>query len=368
MLRYGWRWPSRSSPHMPAPLNRGPHVSPRPASSTRSAALREANGINGARIYAGQTLRIPGGSAPAATQQVAAKQKKPQAARSYRVRAGDTLSHIAARHATTVDALRKANRINGSRVVVGQTLTLPGNPAAKPKTASQRRQAGSSSGRQAAPGTDYRVKQADTLSDIAKAHGISVQQIRAANPKLTSNRIIAGSTIKIPGGSQPSRNEHRVGNTFAGRSYAPEVTRAAQRNKNTLMSRQVPGRDQMRSIIRNAAVAHGVDPKLALAVAYHESGFNMQAVSPANAVGAMQVIPSSVNWASSMAGRKLDALNPQDNATAGVLVLKSVIGATDNEDDAIAAYYQGLSSVRKNGMYADTKKYVANVKALKSRF
>jgi len=34
----------------------------------------------------------------------------------------------------------------------------------------------------------------------------------------------------------------------------------------------------------------------------------------------------------------------------------------------VAGYYQGLSSVRKNGMYSDTKRYVANVLYLKHRF
>ncbi len=34
----------------------------------------------------------------------------------------------------------------------------------------------------------------------------------------------------------------------------------------------------------------------------------------------------------------------------------------------MAAYYQGLRSVRERGMYPDTKRYVDNVLALKGRF
>ena len=34
----------------------------------------------------------------------------------------------------------------------------------------------------------------------------------------------------------------------------------------------------------------------------------------------------------------------------------------------IAAYYQGLSSVRKNGMYPDTRRYVVNVQTLMNRY
>jgi hypothetical protein len=34
----------------------------------------------------------------------------------------------------------------------------------------------------------------------------------------------------------------------------------------------------------------------------------------------------------------------------------------------VAAYYQGLRSVRERGMFPDTRRYVANVMALKARF
>jgi hypothetical protein len=35
---------------------------------------------------------------------------------------------------------------------------------------------------------------------------------------------------------------------------------------------------------------------------------------------------------------------------------------------AIAAYYQGLGSVRENGMLPETQRYVDNVMALQGRF
>jgi len=43
----------------------------------------------------------------------------------YTVRSGDTLTSIARRHQTTVDALRLKNRIDGDLIRVGQTLELP---------------------------------------------------------------------------------------------------------------------------------------------------------------------------------------------------------------------------------------------------
>jgi soluble lytic murein transglycosylase-like protein len=123
----------------------------------------------------------------------------------------------------------------------------------------------------------------------------------------------------------------------------------------------------MQGIVIEAAKSLGVDPALAQAIAYQESGFDQRQVSPANAIGTMQVIPSTGNWASQLVGRTLDLLTPNDNATAGVAVLAALL-AQAPESDAIAGYYQGLGSVRKNGMYDDTRRYVANVQTLKVRF
>ena len=50
------------------------------------------------------------------------------------------------------------------------------------------------------------------------------------------------------------------------------------------------------------------------------------------------------------------------------MLLEILTRSAANERQAIAGYYQGLRSVRENGMYPDTKRYVANVLALKKRF
>ncbi len=159
-----------------------------------------------------------------------------------------------------------------------------------------------------------------------------------------------------------------IGNTFAGRTYPASTVAAAQANKDALDSRTVPSRGQMQAIVAATARSNGVDPALAQAISFQESGFNMRAVSPANAVGAMQVIPSSGVWASELAGRRLDLLDPHDNALAGVLILKANLRAAGDQGTAIAAYYQGLRSVRTNGMYADTRRYVANVQTLAATY
>ena len=112
----------------------------------------------------------------------------------------------------------------------------------------------------------------------------------------------------------------------------------------------------------------GVDPALALAIAYQESGFNHTAVSPANAIGTMQVIPSSGQWASDLVGRPLNLLDPDDNVVAGVAILRQLLRISPDLSSAIAGYYQGAASVRRNGMFADTRRYVAAIQTHMTRF
>lgn len=305
---------------------------------TTVAAIREANGLDGrAFVRAGQVLSIP---APPAAE---------PATTTYTVSPGDTVSGIAVRSGTTVAAIRAANGLDARAFIrVGQVLTLPGAAAAAP-----------------APPTTvaYTVRSGDTLSHIAVRSGTTVAALRSANPGLdAAGTIRAGEQLRLPVASPP------MPNTFAGRTYPDAVVAAATSNRDILAARSLPSRAEMQHLIADTARAWGVDPALAQAVAFQESGFNMRAVSPANAVGAMQVIPSSGRWASSLAGRPLDLLDPRDNATAGVVILRALVRAEADFPTAVAGYYQGLASVRRNGMYEDTKRYVANVQTLMARF
>ena len=138
-------------------------------------------------------------------------------------------------------------------------------------------------------------------------------------------------------------------------------------NRARIQASDQPGKAEMREIIRSTAVRLGVDPSLALAIGMQESGFQMKVVSHANAIGAMQVIPTSGEWASDLLGEPIDLFDARDNAKAGVAILRTLV-ANNPQDVAIASYYQGQASVRSRGMYDDTRRYVANVQTLQARF
>jgi LysM repeat protein len=279
----------------------------------------------------------------------------------YTIRNGDTLESIAKRYGTTVSELVKANDLpgNGNLIYAGARLQVPG---------------GSSSGGSSAA-TKHRVVAGDTLIGIARKYGVTTGAVARANDLRDRNRVRLGSVLTIPGAAarqasprSSSSDATYSGNTFAGRTYSDAVVSSAARNRATLESRDVPSREGMRDLIASTARRHGVDPSLALAISWQESGWNMRRVSVANAIGAMQVIPASGDWASDIIGRELNLLDPEDNATAGVVLLEVLTRVTGDDRTAIAAYYQGLASVRRNGMFADTKQYVANIMALRERY
>ena len=275
----------------------------------------------------------------------------------YTIKQGDTLSDIAARYHTTVAKLVQVNRLpgNGNLIIAGRALQVPGAAAGT----------GGGSGPHR-----HTVVRGDTLSGIASRYGVAQATIARANHLPSSNIVMLGATLVIPGGGSKSSggSTSSGGNTFAGRTYSSSVVSAADRTRAQLARRHLPSQAGMRDIIVAKARANGVDPALALAVSYQESGWNMRAVSVANAVGAMQVIPATSVWISGVVGRRLDPTSPSDNATTGVVLLKILTRAASSERQAVAAYYQGLRSVRENGMFADTRRYVANVMALKARF
>lgn len=321
------------------------------------ASLLKANRLRAtSTIHPGQKLRVGGSAAPAAKAKAAAAPSNA----TYKIRPGDTLSHIATRTKTPLSTLLKLNRPVSVHTVLmpGWTLRVRGvAPAAK---------AGSAS---APAAGSYTVRSGDTLSSVAKRLGTTQAALAKANRLANPHLIMAGQRLAVPGraakpAKKPAASSH---NTFAGRTYADHIVNAANKNRAALRAAGVPSRSTTKSMIVATARRHGVDPKLALAISWQESGWNQSQVSVANAIGAMQVIPSSGKWASEMAGRKLNLLNAQDNITAGVVIIRSLTRSATNLDQAIAGYYQGLYSVKKHGMYADTKHYVAAIKAHQAR-
>jgi soluble lytic murein transglycosylase-like protein len=126
-------------------------------------------------------------------------------------------------------------------------------------------------------------------------------------------------------------------------------------------------RSQVRDLIVRMARHYDVPPRLALAVAWQESGWQQRRVSSTGAIGVMQVMPDTGRWMRWYAGRPLRLRDTHDNIRAGVLTLKVLRAWTKYDNNAIGAYYQGLGALREHGYFRDTKHYVVAVRAHQRR-
>jgi N-acetylmuramoyl-L-alanine amidase len=323
---------------------------------TTVTAVLDANHLpQDARIRPGQVLRLPGARLPAVPARPRPKPAAPVAV--HVVRLGETLSGIALRYDVHVETLLRANRLAADAVIrPGQKLVLPGVPVrATPRGP-------------VPPTHAYVVRRGDTLSAIALVAHVPLTTVMALNHLKAADVILPGQRLLLPGATPTSSREPGRARAAAGSpSATAEVRAAAAAHRAALAGRTFPNRHQVRALITTTARRYGVDPSLALGIAAEESGFDQRRVSSANAIGVMQVIPSSGRWAAALVGRPLDLLDTADNVVAGVAILAALRSAA-REHVAVAAYYQGLGSVRGRGMYADTRRYVANVLTLRERY
>lgn len=272
-----------------------------------------------------------------------------------RVHKGDTLSAIAARYHTSVDRLVALNDLpgNGDLIYAGQTLRIPSGQHHRRHHHKAR-----DAHRHHAAHIEtiwHTVVEGDTVDGLAARFHVRPERIAKRNHLPKSLVIVLGERLAIP---------HLV------RGHRQQSVSSAIAAQRALLNRhREPSRDEVAQIIRATAAKWGLDERLALAIAWQESGFNMQEVSPVGAIGTMQVMPyTGVYLSDDVVHRDLDLFDAHDNVTAGVALLSVLTHEAKNERRAVAGYYQGLQSVRDHGMFRSTKRYVANVMALRDRF
>jgi len=143
----------------------------------------------------GFTLRLPGDMTDAhgLLAAIPASERRPGqasvAASTHRVRSGETLSGIAARHGTSASRIASLNGLSRKNFIrVGQVLKLPEGRAGSAPAAP--RKAGT-----------YVVRRGDNLAVIAKRTGVPQRRLMALNAIDNPNRIYPGQKLRLGEGS-----------------------------------------------------------------------------------------------------------------------------------------------------------------------
>ena len=229
-------------------------------------------------------------------------------ASTYVVHPGDTLTDIALRHGTTVSALVEANQLaNPNLLRIGQLLHIPDSLMGTPGYT-----------RGVADAETYTVVHGDTLISIARRYGVDLTALARTNGLNVNAPLHVGVLLQVPG---------RIARTNA--------------------------------LLVHVAHQVGVDPKVVMAVAWMESGWQQGVVSATGAIGLMQVEPYTGEWVSKyLAGRALNLRIASDNVLAGTLLLHHLLSIHHGDiNAALAAYYQGDASIASHGLYDDTRRY-----------
>jgi soluble lytic murein transglycosylase-like protein len=114
---------------------------------------------------------------------------------------------------------------------------------------------------------------------------------------------------------------------------------------------------------------YGVSLQLVRALAWMESGFQPTIRSSAGAWGVMQVTPGTWRYVENFVVAHRVPHTLDGGVRVGVAYFHQLLHEFDfRRRRALAAYYQGPWAVRKHGLYRETRRFVANVLALRSRF
>jgi peptidoglycan hydrolase-like protein with peptidoglycan-binding domain len=181
----------------------------------------------------------------------------------------------------------------------------------------------------------YTVRPGDSLTAIAGRHGTTVAKLAKTNRLDPARPILIGMKLRLPAATPPPL-------------AAPPSS--------------------VRDMITRTAAAHGLDPALARAVAWMESGFQPHVVSHAGALGVMQVTPATWEFVEDVLLGKKVPKTTQGNILVGVLFLRHLLREFRGDERlAVAAYYQGAKAVREVGLFNETLTYVAAINSLKGR-
>ncbi len=145
--------------------------------------LKQVNDTSSNFLRKGQYVLIPGSSVAS----LSSSRSKDGKQTVYTVRQGDSLWKIARAFGLDVQTLRRANNLGprASRIRPGQKLRIPGSEKSSKRMIAKRR-------------ANYTVRKGDTLWDLSRRFGVSVQTLLVANGLGNPKSLHQGDKLYIP--------------------------------------------------------------------------------------------------------------------------------------------------------------------------
>ena len=186
----------------------------------------------------------------------------------------------------------------------------------------------------------YVVKPGDSLTAIAQRTHTTLSKLAQANGINPSHTLVIGTALRLPA---------------AVSAAAPSSISASNAT-------------EVRASLDRWAAHYGIDPSLARALAWMESGFNNSAVSSVGAQGVMQLLPSTWDYVEKVLIGHAVQHDADGNVEVGLAYLHHLLAAFGGDEHlALAGWYQGERATKASGPYKVSKVFVANVLALRER-
>ncbi len=185
-----------------------------------SADIKSANGLKNDKLQIGQVLTIPGAGNAKVVKAASAPDRTDPSPRinsgTYTVVKGDTPGEIAEKLGVKTDELIKLNNLDSKNLRIGQVLAVPGarteGQAASPDNEKIEIATGEAPVRESsrsAAATQHIVKKGDTLYDLARTYGVSVDRIKKYN-NLKNNNLRVGQRLVLDSSAKTSVSAEAV--------------------------------------------------------------------------------------------------------------------------------------------------------------
>jgi hypothetical protein len=196
--------------------------------------------------------------------------------------------------------------------------------------------------------TEHTVGTGENLTAIAARYCTSVRDLVEWNEVSDPNLIHVGTRLHVG---------DRCAATASGPAPAPTSPPPAPEAVPD-EAQEIESHLHLVPVFRAAAEEFGVPSDLLMALTFTESRWRSDRVSRSGAVGVGQLLPETANWLRELMGEPgLDEAEPDDNVRMSARLLRFLLDRTaSSEGDrprvALAAYFQGIGDVLRNGIDA----------------